>query len=242
MAIVIPALNEEQALPKTLASVKGQTVPPEDVVVVDAGSQDETAKVAVLGGARVLSSGRGRSLQMNAGAHSSSGEALLFLHADTELPPTAVEVVQQTLSDPRVAGGCFELRFDAQSQSPALQLWSLCTRLRIFRTTRLVFGDRAIFVRRQTFEELGGYREWPILEDVDFAMRLGRLGADAFAFVPMPVTTSARRLLEVGPVRQQFLNSCIIALWYMGYTPERLRDWYRYRLPPSQPAPTESTK
>lgn len=231
IAIVIPALNEEEGLPKTLASVKGQSVQPQDIVVVDAGSQDRTVEVAALGGARVVRSGRGRAVQMNAGARGSTSEVLLFLHADTELPPTALEAVQRALSDERVAGGCFQLRFDVQSQHWALQLGSWGTRQWIFRGPHWVFGDRAIFVRRRVFEALGGYNEWPLMEDVDFAIRVGKTGPNAFAFIPMDVTTSARRLLEVGPARQEFLNLCILGLWHLGCSPEKLKEWYRDRAP-----------
>ncbi|CAK0801239.1 unnamed protein product [Prorocentrum cordatum] len=168
---------------------------------------------------------------MNAGAAECSGEVLLFLHADTELPPGALEAVERALANPAVLGGCFTLRFDAQEGSAALRLWSWCTRCWLLRTPRLVFGDRAIFVRRSVFEELGGYSDWPILEDLDFAMRLAAKGPGAFAFLPAAVTTSARRLLEVGPVAQQLLNTSIVILWYCGLSPETLKGLYRYSMP-----------
>merc|ERR1712203_326141 len=110
------------------------------------------------------------------------------------------------------------------------------TRCWLLRTPRLVFGDRGIFVRRSAFQALGGYRDWPLLEDVDLAMRLAALGgARAFAFLPLAVTTSARRLMTKGPVRQQLLNSAIICCWYCGASPETLKAWYRYTAAPTQP-------
>eukprot|EP00933_Yihiella_yeosuensis_P025925 TRINITY_DN20114_c2_g1_i1.p1 TRINITY_DN20114_c2_g1~~TRINITY_DN20114_c2_g1_i1.p1 ORF type:complete len:270 (-),score=38.93 TRINITY_DN20114_c2_g1_i1:45-854(-) len=237
VSIIIPALNEEEALPRTISSCTQQSPSPKDIVVADAGSQDKTQEVARKAGAHVISSGRGRALQMNAGAQNSTGEVLLFLHADTQLPKDALEMMHRTLADSNVLGGCFQLSFDAQSQSRGLQLWSWCTRTWLLRTPRLVFGDRAIFVRRSVFLELGGYREWPLLEDVDFAMRLASHGKDpgskAFAFLPLAVTTSARRLLEVGPWKQQLINTCIIIAWYLGFTPEALKAWYKYRVAPS---------
>merc|ERR1712032_818945 len=156
---------------------------------------------------------------------------LLFLHADTVLPHGALEAVEHALSDPLVLGGCFTLRFDTQEASCVLRLWSYCTRCWFLRTPRLVFGDRAIFVRRSVFKEMGGYNNWLILEDLDFAMRLAAKGKRAFAFLPIAVTTSARRLMEIGPIKQQLLNTSIIILWYCGFSPETLKALYRYRFP-----------
>ncbi|CAE7780195.1 Lrguk, partial [Symbiodinium necroappetens] len=151
---------------------------------------------------------------------------LLFLHADTHLPPGALAQLQVALCDPDVQGGCFELRFDEEADNATLRLWSWFTRTGCCRTPRLVFGDRGIFVRRKAFEELTGYREWPLLEDVDFAMRLAKLNRRAFHFLPIAVTTSARRMLEMGPLKQQLLNTCIIIAWYLGASPARMRDWH----------------
>ncbi|CAE7317392.1 Lrguk [Symbiodinium pilosum] len=169
---------------------------------------------------------------MNAGARSTQASILLFLHADTHLPPAALAQIQAALRDPDVQGGCFELRFEEESQSATLRLWSWFTRTGCCRTPRLVFGDRGIFVRRKAFEQMQGYREWPLLEDVDFAMRLAKLNRRAFRFLPVAVTTSARRMLAMGPLKQQLLNTCIIVCWYLGASPERMRDWYRYYTAP----------
>ncbi|CAK9039031.1 6-GlcNAc synthase) (Biofilm PGA synthesis protein PgaC) (N-acetylglucosaminyltransferase PgaC) [Durusdinium trenchii] len=225
-------MNEEKSLPTTLQSVLAQKPSPQEIVVVDPGSTDRTSEVASECGAQVLTSPRGRAVQMNAGARNTKADVLLFLHADTGLPEGAVAAIQVALCNPRVLGGCFELRFHEEEESWTLQLWSWCTRVQCCRTKRLVFGDRGIFVRRSSFEELGGYSEWPILEDVDFVMRLARLGSQSFEFLPLAVTTSARRMLEKGPLRQQLLNSCIIIAWYLGASPEQLRDWYRYQIAP----------
>jgi len=169
---------------------------------------------------------------MNAGAAAAEGDVLLFLHADTTLLPGSLAGVRQELSEPGSHGGCFQLRFDAEDQSLALRVWGACTRMWLFRTPRLVFGDRAIFVKRSTFKELEGFREWPLLEDLDFAMRLGRHGGPCgFRFLPLDVITSARRLLEVGPLRQQVINSLIVVLWYLGVSPATLRQWYSYKRP-----------
>ncbi|CAJ1331499.1 unnamed protein product [Effrenium voratum] len=223
-------MNEEKSLPKTLKSVFSQMPAPSEVLVVDPGSVDRTSETATACGATALKGPRGRAVQMNCGARASKAPVLLFLHADTELPEGALEAVQAALCDPEVLGGCFELRFAEEAESRTLQLWSWSTRVQCCRSSRLVFGDRGIFVRRSAFEELQGYSEWPILEDVDLVMRLARQSRRSFSFVPLAVTTSARRMLEVGPIKQQLLNSCIIVAWYLGASPERLRNWYRYKM------------
>lgn len=228
VAIVLPALNEEESLPQTLAAINKQQPPATDVVVVDPGSEDRTAEVASTNGARVVSAPRGRSKQMNAGAKVAQGEVLLFLHADTLLPAGALKRIQDALTDSSVMGGCFQLRFMNDEKDLALQFYSWCTMTWLFRTPRLVFGDRGIFIRRAAFEALGGFNEWPILEDVDFAMRLSRLGKSAFAFVPMTVLTSPRRFVANGSVRQMLLDTAIIVSWYLGLPLSRICKWYAY--------------
>lgn len=228
VAIVVPALNEEESLPKTLAAMREQQPPASDVVVVDPGSEDRTAEVAITNGARVVSAPRGRSKQMNVGAKVAQGEVLLFLHADTLLPAGALKQIQDALTDSSVMGGCFRLRFMDDERDLALQFYSWCTRTWLFRTPRLVFGDRGIFVRRSAFEALGGFNEWPILEDVDFAMRLSWLGKRAFAFLPMTVLTSPRRFVANGSVRQMLLDTAIMCSWYLGLPLSKICKWYAY--------------
>jgi len=229
ISVVVPALNEESNLPWTLETIVGASV---EIIVVDGGSQDATAIIARKGGARVVDAPRGRAIQMNAGAREALGDILLFLHADSLLPPGAIDAACKAMEDPQVLGGCFQLRFDAEGESLALYLYGLCTRLWLFRTPRLVYGDRGIFVRKSTFEALGGYSEVPLLEDLDFAFRLSRFGGRrCFAFVPSSIVTSARRLLEVGPLRQQLLNIGVTFLWYVGVSPKTLRTWYDYNAP-----------
>ena len=217
VCVVVPALDEAERIEICLASVlcqEGET----EVVVVDGGSSDATVEVASrLAG--VHRSSRGRAVQMNAVARWTTGEVLLFLHADTMLHPGALPALRRALADPRVAGGTFTLRFDRDH--PLLRFYALCTRLPF---SGFRFGDQGIFVRRAVFERLGGFREVPLLEDVDFLRRLRRAGR--VAVVPRPVTTSARRFQARGVVRQQLLNGAILAAHALGASPERLASWY----------------
>merc|ERR1712129_131954 len=123
-------------------------------------------------------------------------------------------------------------KWPGRSRIRGLRLWGWTTRVGFLQRPRLVFGDRAIFVRRSAFEAVGGYPEIPLLEDPDFALRLSKFGGrQCFAFLEESVVTSGRRMLEKGPLWQQLRNTYIMVLWHLGYSPEQLRDMYRYSRP-----------
>lgn len=220
IAVVIPALNEAARIEACLRAVRMQQPggTEVDVVVVDGGSVDDTRLLATRY-ARVTSASRGRGAQMNAGALAASGDVLLFLHADTVLPEGAFAAIDAALADGGVVGGTFRLRFDRDS--PALRLYAWFTR---FRWRLFHYGDQGIFVRRSTFEALGGFREWPIMEDVDLLARLDAVGRTAL--LPLAVTTSARRFERHGVVRQQLLNAGLMLAHFAGVKPLRLARWY----------------
>ncbi|MEL7167844.1 MAG: TIGR04283 family arsenosugar biosynthesis glycosyltransferase [Bacteroidota bacterium] len=218
VSVIIPALDEEAALPATLASVAVQTGPVE-VIVADGGSTDDTRAVAEAHGAMVVQAPQGRASQMNAGAAAASGEALLFLHADTALHPRALALARATLADPAVAGGCFRTTFDRDSVW--LRLWSSRT---VMQWWRFAFGDRAPFTRRATFDAIGGIPAQPIFEDLDFVKALRRQGR--FVFLDTPVQTSARRFERYGHVGQQLRNSVLWSAWCLGVSPERCVRFY----------------
>lgn len=197
LSIIIPTLNEESAIEQTLHNVAA-CAPGAEVVVVDGGSTDRTAeKVAALltrleaerrcGMCRLIHSERGRGRQMNAGARAASGSVLLFLHADTLLPPDARSLLQRAVNDPRVVGGNFRIRFVPRSFTADLYtaIYNLRTRFRIF------YGDSAIWLRRETFEALGGYARDRIMEDLVLVLKLRKAGR--LVCLPSPVESSARR-------------------------------------------------
>jgi GT2 family glycosyltransferase len=148
-------------------------------------------------------------------------EILLFLHADTTLPEGAVELVRQAVAAGAV-GGAFEIRFDAPGW-----VYRLGERIASLRSrwSRLALGDQAQFVRRRSFEELGGFREWPLLEDLDFMLRLRQSGP--IAILRPPVVTSARRFAARGPLRTVLGNWWIWTQFVRGVPPERLAARYR---------------
>lgn len=220
ISVVIPALNEAARIERTLHAVTSQPGPCE-IFVVDGGSQDATKTLAARH-AHVLSSAPGRARQMNAGAALATGEVVLFLHADTLLPPDAFAVIRSTLADPAAEGGAFRLAFDTQSL--LLRFYSFCTR---FAFPRICFGDRAHFVRRRVFEEIGGFPEVPIFEDLELVQILHRRGG--FRFLPQAVTTAARRFEQYGPFRQQLRNTYLWLRYQTGTSPEKLAHLYPYR-------------
>ena len=224
VSIVIPALDEERALGAALGVALAQA---DEVVVSDGGSLDRTVEIARQMGARVVSGPRGRGLQLNRGAAATNEagrepeDILLFLHADTMLPDGGVALVRQAIAAGAV-GGAFEIRFDGRG-------WVYRFGERVAsqrsRWSRLALGDQAQFVRRQSFEQLGGFRDWPLLEDLDFMLRLRQSGP--IAILQRPVVTSARRFAARGPLRTVLGNWWIWTQFVRGVPPERLAARYR---------------
>ena len=196
ISVIIHAWNEEQTLARTISSVRsGRAF--HEIILVDGGSSDNTSAVAMsLGVQTVTSHVRQRAAQLNLGAEQSNGKILLFLHADTVLPPAALDRIEAALQKPFVGGG-FARRFD--SPSLFLKCTGLLAELRN-RSIGWFLGDQAIFVRRPVFTRLGGFRLMDRFEDLDFSRRAGRLGP--LMTLRPPVLTSARRFEREGPFRR----------------------------------------
>lgn len=218
LAIVVPTLDEEEALRRHLPAALAVA---DEVIVSDGGSQDRTPEVARELGARVVEGPPGRGGQLNRGAAAATADVLLFLHADTLLPPGAVEKIRAAVAG-GAPGGAFLVRFDVDRPMQRLGAWLINHRTRL---VRLPLGDQAQFATRQTFDALGGYKDWPILEDLDFAARLRRLGG--MALIEDPVTTGARRFVEQGAVRTVATNWLIWLLFLLGVPPRRLAGLYK---------------
>lgn len=219
VTIIIPALNEEAELPATLASAFAQPGP-KQILVVDGGSYDATREIAARHeGVTLLTSPTGRARQMNAGAEQAEGEILLFLHADTCLPPGALDRVRTALVPPETVAGCFRLRFDRSG----FWLW-LWTRPVWMRWHRWAFGDRALFVRRSAFDAANGFPDQPIFEDLDFVRAIRSHGR--FVFLDAAVVTSARRYARGGALRQQLRNWALWGAWLLGASPHRMARFY----------------
>lgn len=163
----------------------------------------------------------GRGAQMNAGARRATGTWLLFLHADSQPPDGWVDVFEQAVRGPGTIGGWFRFRLDAATCQARVIERLVDVRVRLF---RLPYGDQGIFVRRDVFARLGGYREWPLMEDVDFVRRLVRAGP--VVELALRLTTSARRWQQDGWFRRSARNLALLTLYWMGVAPARLAKWY----------------
>lgn len=164
----------------------------------------------------------GRALQMNAGAARAEGRILLFLHADTRLPPDALSLISLSMADTRYVAGAFDLAID--SPRIAFRVIERVASLRS-RVTRIPFGDQAIFVRRDYFNALGGYPEVPLMEDVMFMSAIKKRG-DRIRIIPRRAHTSARRWERDGILHRTLRNWLVQGLYLCGTSPERLAKLY----------------
>lgn len=220
LSVVIPALDEETSIEATVAAASDA----QEVIVVDGGSRDETVVRAGEAGARVVIGPRGRGRQMNLGASMCRGDVLVFLHADTLLPRDYDAQIRESLAAGPCRWGRFDVRFDRSTPILDLIAWLISTRSRL---TRGATGDQAIFVERALFEEIGGYIDEPLFEDVDLCRRLKRRAAMA---VPRsPVTTSSRRWRTDGVIRTSLLMWVLKGLYLIGVPAGRLAALYRNR-------------
>jgi rSAM/selenodomain-associated transferase 2 len=220
LSIIIPTFNEEESIRRTLAAVADVqgTV---EVIVADGGSDDATIEIARKNHARVITSQRGRGIQMHTGASLARGHALLFLHADTILPSEAVDHILNALArDQQVVGGNFTIRFDGPSHPARLMTW-LYPKLE---KVGLCYGDSGIFVRTSTYSKMGGFKPLPIFEDVDFVRRMKKLGR--MVHLPVAVVTSSRRF-EGRRFAPTFARWSILqALYWIGIPPRLLGQLY----------------
>lgn len=221
ISVIIPTLNEARIIADTLSHTAGLGF--DELIVVDGGSTDGTAAITQshTSGARVIAASRGRARQLNVGAQASQGDVLVFLHADTHLPHAAKQKILATFTDDGVVGGRFDVRFDR----PSL-LGHIISTLMNYRSrwSGIATGDQAIFVRRRVFDQLGGFADIPLMEDIDFSRRLKRLGR--LATLQDHVVTSFRRWDTNGPVRTIVLMWGLRFLYWIGVSPHRLQHYY----------------
>jgi rSAM/selenodomain-associated transferase 2 len=222
VSVVVPAYNEEQALPHTLDSLLRQEGTYE-VIVVDGGSSDRTRAIVESFGfvdcrgnpdhlqargawRKVLIAPKGRASQMNAGANVAGGEWLLFLHADTILPPGSIRRLNQMESDQAIQAGGFMHQFSGSDWR--LRFISFLDNIRCKRS-RIIYGDQALFIRRVLFEQIGGFPNQPILEDVAFCERIITLTTPLL--LSPPVVTDSRKFVKMG-IWRSFVRVLLIIL------------------------------
>ncbi|MEL7111650.1 MAG: TIGR04283 family arsenosugar biosynthesis glycosyltransferase [Pseudomonadota bacterium] len=238
VSIIIPTLNEEAALPRTLANAAALSPAPLEIIVADAGSEDQTVDLATRFGARVLESlPRGRAAQMNAGARAAGGDILCFLHADTVVPTDFIGCCEDVLSDPKTALAGF-ISVMRGEQGPRrvttahnfIKTWYAPLFFRPFsyaRGARLLFGDQVMICRRSDFEAIGGWDpDQAIMEEADLCLRMVRSGRGRVRQVPRKVWSSDRRIAEWGFWRSNLTFIYVGLMWGFGAEPTRLAEHY----------------
>jgi rSAM/selenodomain-associated transferase 2 len=219
LSVVIPAWNESANIARAIE--RAWAIEPLEVIVVDGGSTDGTVEIARSCCCRLLESARGRALQQNEGARAASGETLLFLHADTWLDPSGGRQIATALGRAEVAAGAFQQQIEATGLVYRLLERGNALRVRLF---GMAYGDQGIFIRRATFEQLGGFPEVRLMEDWLLMRRLRRIARPVLLRGPLYV--SARRWQKHGALRQTLRNRMLIVAARLGVSPNRLADFY----------------
>jgi uncharacterized protein len=223
ISVIIPTLNEGDTIASTLKHLSiaadSEVI---EVVVVDGGSQDQTTEVAQSCGATVIHTQLGRAQQMNTGAKAASGEILLFLHGDTRLPEDFADQIQQILASPVTIAGAFQLKIEGSQVGLRWVEWGVNWRSRYL---QFPYGDQAIFLKAETFFQVGGFPDLPIMEDFELVQRLRQMGRVAIASTA--VLTSGRRWRKLGILKTTLINQVVIVAYLLGVSPIRLAVWYR---------------
>ena len=219
LSVIIPVLNEEKYLRKTITSACTEDT---EVIVVDGGSQDASVALAKEAGARVISASKGRASQLNAGARSAKGQVFLFLHADTILPKDFVGHIFEALMDVKVSMGAFGFKTDYDKF--AMRVIEKATNIRS-RILQLPYGDQGLFMSRDTFVSLGGFSEVPIAEDLFLVRNAASLGK--VKTLKIPTITSGRSWRKGGIIRTTIANYLVAVGCFLRKSPHDLARLYR---------------
>ena len=220
VALIVPTLNEADTITASLERLQ-RDFPDCELVVVDGGSSDATVALAA-GVTNVIEGPTGRAAQMNLGAARTTAPILWFIHADCRVDPSALQEIHASLTNPQVVGGGLSLRFDRRSRSLDYLAWSSTIRAR---RLHQVFGDQAMFVRRAIFDELGGYPDLPVMEDLELSRRLARRGE--LVVLSATSTASTRRFDADGTWSMIVFMQALKVGYFLGVDPVRLARSYR---------------
>jgi rSAM/selenodomain-associated transferase 2 len=219
LSIIIPTVNEARWIEQTVSRVRS---PDTEILVADGGSRDRTRALARQAGATVLPTARGRALQQNQAASLAQGLVLLFLHADTRLPADFGTHIFEMLMDPDRVAGAF--RFKTDLEHWAMRVVEQCAHIRA-KLFHLPYGDQALFMRKKTFDQIGGFPQAPVAEDLLLVRNLAKMGAIGIA--PAAAVTSGRRWRNKGIWRTTAINYLIAGGILLGLSPGRLAFLYR---------------
>ncbi|MCH7752014.1 MAG: TIGR04283 family arsenosugar biosynthesis glycosyltransferase [Planctomycetes bacterium] len=219
ISVIIPAVDEEALIERAVTSSWEAGV--DEVLVVDGDSRDQTAQRARRHDAQVISGPLGRALQQNLGAQHATGDVLLFLHADNWLDPRVGSQLRDCLQDASVLGGAFRQQIDAAGR---LYRWLERGNAARVRWRGLAYGDQAIFMRREVFDELGGFPTVKLMEDLLLMRAFRKLTRPVL--LPGPVHVDPRRWQRRGVVRQTLCNWALLSARAVGVSPDRLARFY----------------
>lgn len=220
ISIIIPVLNEAENIESVISGI--QNAENIEMIIVDGGSQDNTVEIAQGLGVKVIVTQRGRALQMNAGAKIATGEILLFLHGDTQLPLGFEQEVRKIWVNSNIIAGAFQLKINAPEFSLRVIEKTVFWRSKYL---QMPYGDQAIFIKVSTFWEVGGFPEQPIMEDFELIRRLNPLGK--IEILSCSVMTSGRRWQRLGVFKTTLINQLVVIGYYLGISPVKLSQWYR---------------
>lgn len=219
VSIIVPTLNEELVLEKTLTQI--QQLSPHELIVSDGGSTDDTSQIAKKFSHHIVTGPAGRAIQMNAGANEATGDLLLFLHADNRLEPESYRKMLECMENPEWIGGAFTLCIESDKWSISLITLLANIRARYF---GLAYGDQGFFVRKEVFKDMNGFSPIPICEDLDFYRRFRKKGP--VILLREKTHTSPRRWIKEGIGFTTARNVLIAILFGLGFPPRTLTKWY----------------
>lgn len=220
ISIIVPVLNEEKTIENALirlCALQGE----KEIIVVDGGSNDNTVRIASKY-AIVLESQKGRAKQMNTGASVAKGNILWFVHSDSVVSTDSLEGIEKAINKGYIGGGFSLYFYDYDTRFMRFVSKSSTWRAKYL---GLYFGDQGVFVRKDIFHELGGYKEMELMEDWDFAKRLGKKGK--MKMLDIKIGTSARRFKTGGQLRTLLLMHKLKVLYILGVSPSKLNKMYR---------------
>ncbi len=224
ISIIIPVFNEMNTINKTIESIcQSQKNTDFEIIVVDADIQEKTLKVIENTNVKKITSPKGRSKQMNKGVDISLGSILLFLHADTELPENALKKIADFMNKETYVGGAFDLYINSQKKIYRFIEAVASIRSRI---TKIPYGDQAVFIKKEYFLEIGGFPDFPLMEDVELMLKIKKARKKIIIF-PEKVKTSSRRWEKEGVVYCTLRNWLLVTMYYLGVHPDKLVNFYK---------------
>jgi rSAM/selenodomain-associated transferase 2 len=223
-SIIVPVLHESDTISSFIEHLERLEYDAGHEIIVADGSPGRDT-IQAIGSEKVIKivAPKGRARQMNMGASVANGEILVFLHADTELPRNALVEIDSAMAQTYCVGGAFEL--DIKSERFRFKLLSRLASIRCH-LTRIPYGDQAIFIKRDYFNTIGGYREIPLMEDVELMRRIKRRG-DKICILRDRVTTSPRRWEQEGFIYANLRNAALFTMYLLGVSPEKLASFYK---------------